>query len=662
MYSSRDELLTTYFSEDFSGFTGGGDTLVKDREEWVKITRQDFAQVKDPLRIELKDLAIQSLAETVAIVTGFFTIHLPIEDHILSRETARLVLVFHLESTGWKISHSSISIPYYLVREGEVYPLKELEERNQRLEEQIVERTVQLSDANAKLQFTNEKLEIEITERKLAEEESRLDRAAAEEANKAKSQFLASMSHEIRTPLNTLVGFSTLARSETDPAKLEQYHGILEQSSRSLMDLVNDILDMSKIEVGRMEFETVPVNLRLFVASLESIYRSLANQKMLEFMVIVADTVPVWIACDPVRLRQVLANLFDNAVKFTECGEVNCTISASDHGVGAGRSLIRFEIRDTGIGIPESARDLLFQPFRQLDPTITRKFGGTGLGLAIVHSLVGMMKGNITVDSREGMGSSFVIELPLQKTEPLPVEKLSALVSLVPRSILIIEDNAYNRRLLGDILMSWRQQITLAEDGLQALLFMEQHRFDLVLLDIRMPGIDGIEVARRIRLQEQQRSDVPVPIIAITADIDPATRNACFFAGINEVLPKPVIPEQLARAIATYCGQTDADMQLLSKQTCNDLGSNPGRSRQYREMLQRDILDELTCLKAALKCDDRAELVQTAHTLKGLCGHLADREPSELASWLQQNAPYAQHDELRHVVEKLVKCHGSWGM
>ena len=170
MYSSRDDRLTTYFSDDFSGFTGGGDFLVKDREEWVAITRQDFAQVKDPIHIELKDMAIQSLADTIAVATGFFTIHLPIEDHILSRETARLVLIFRKESVGWKISHSSISIPYYLVRDGEIYPLKELVERNQALEEMIVERTIQLSEANDNLQTINEELVREIEERKRTEE------------------------------------------------------------------------------------------------------------------------------------------------------------------------------------------------------------------------------------------------------------------------------------------------------------------------------------------------------------------------------------------------------------------------------------------------------------------------------------------------------------
>jgi PAS domain S-box-containing protein len=170
MYASRDDHLTTFFSEDFSGFTGGGDFLVKDRVAWVAITRQDFAQVKDPIRIELKDLAIQSLAETIAVTTGFFTIHLPIKDHILSRETARLVLIFRKESAGWKIAHSSISIPYHLVREGEVYPLKELASRTQFLEELVAERTKQLSEANEKLQRTNEKLAREIAERQQADD------------------------------------------------------------------------------------------------------------------------------------------------------------------------------------------------------------------------------------------------------------------------------------------------------------------------------------------------------------------------------------------------------------------------------------------------------------------------------------------------------------
>jgi PAS domain S-box-containing protein len=166
MYASRDDRLTAHFSEDFSGFTGGGDFLVKDRAEWVAITRQDFAQVKEPIRIELKDLSLQSLADTIAVTTGFFTIHLPIKDHVLSRETARLVLIFRKEAGGWKISHSSISIPYHLVQDGEIYPLKELIDRNQQLERVVAERTSQLREANESLRRTNEALAREIEERK----------------------------------------------------------------------------------------------------------------------------------------------------------------------------------------------------------------------------------------------------------------------------------------------------------------------------------------------------------------------------------------------------------------------------------------------------------------------------------------------------------------
>ncbi|MDP4197750.1 MAG: PAS domain S-box protein, partial [Bacteroidota bacterium] len=189
MYASRDDTLTNLFSDDFSGFTGGGDFLVKDKKEWVAITRQDFAQVKAPLHIELKDLSVQSLSDTIAVTTGFFTIHLPFKDHILSRETARLVLIFRKEAEAWKISHSSISIPYYLVREGEVYPLKELVERNKALEETVEERTIQLSEANDKLKKANEELAKEIAGHMEAERELRKSeqkyRLLVESANEA---------------------------------------------------------------------------------------------------------------------------------------------------------------------------------------------------------------------------------------------------------------------------------------------------------------------------------------------------------------------------------------------------------------------------------------------------------------------------------------------
>jgi len=465
------------------------------------------------------------------------------------------------------------------------------------------------------------------------------------------------MSHEIRTPLNALIGFSSLAHTATDPTKIAQYHAIIEQSSRTLMDLVNDILDMSKIEAGRMELESVPFNLRQLTGNLEEHYRHVAEQKKLAFQVVVTPDAPQWVLGDSVRLRQILTNLLANAIKFTESGAVNCNVSLSDHVLDGSNRMVRFEVRDTGIGIPEKGRSLLFQPFRQLDPSITRKFGGSGLGLAIVKSLVVMMNGSITLDSDEGTGSCFVVKLPLKATDQPPDELPTAPIALASGMVLVVEDNEFNRRLLKEILTSWGQQVLMAENGLQALQLMEQQRFDLVLLDIRMPDIDGIEVARRIRQREREQSETAVPIIAITADADAATHEACLAAGINAVLAKPVIPEQVASAIAAHCGgalpATRSEELLLNEQTCRDLGPNFERSRQYREILQKDIDEELQCLQIALERDDRKELGRAAHTLKGLYGHLANQEPAELAAWLQDNAHSARTEQLHQMRERL---------
>jgi signal transduction histidine kinase/CheY-like chemotaxis protein len=476
-------------------------------------------------------------------------------------------------------------------------------------------------------------------------------------ALQARSEFLALVSHEIRTPLNALVGFSTLARKATDPLKLGQYHAILERSSRSLLELVNNILDMSKMEAGRMEVEAVPFNLRQLVTSLEESYRSLANQKKLAFQMVIAENVPAWVLGDPIRLRQILVNLLSNAVKFTECGSVSCTVCLSGLAV-AGDPLVRFEVRDTGIGIPERNHSQLFQPFRQLDPTISRTFGGTGLGLTIVRSLTELMRGSLTFDSQEGVGSCFTIELPLRKTEAAPDDPAPAQV-MEPSAglILVVEDNAFNRLLLEETLTACGHQVTLAEDGFQALQMANEQRFAMILLDIRMPGIDGLEVARQIRRREQELLETPVPIIAITADADAATRETCLNAGINAVLTKPVVPEQLTRAIATHGGPaltaSWGKEPLLNGQTCGDLGDNPERARQYRAMLLRDIEEELLCLQTALGCDNRMELVRVAHTLKGLCGHLANRQPADLAAWLQQNGQAARPEQLQLVIEQL---------
>ena len=497
----------------------------------------------------------------------------------------------------------------------------------------------------------------EITERKEAELLILEAKVAAEQANKTKSEFLALVSHEIRTPLNSLVGFSRMARNTTDPAKLAQYHAILEESARSLMELVNDILDMSKIEAGQLECEAIPFNLRQLVRSLETDYNHLAQHKRLSFQMDVDDAVPEWVSGDPVRMRQILVNLLSNAAKFTERGGITCTIGIPGRNSTDDPSLIRFEVHDTGIGIPESKQSLLFEPFQQIDPSISRNYGGTGLGLAIVRSLTLIMGGSIGLVSQEGKGSCFTVELPLPETKPLPDLPPPRPVALTSGMALVVEDNRFNRLLFEELLTEWGLQVTLAENGLQAMELLEQQLVDLILLDIRMPGIDGIEVARRIRRREEKQGTPPVTIIAVTADRDTATREACIAAGINEVLAKPVIPEQLAKVIGIHCQGIVPVMPepqpLLNQQALKALGSDHNLVRKFRVILAQDIDAELKSLKGALESEDCLLLRRVAHTLKGLCGQLTNPVPGELAAWLQANAGSASAKQIGLVAKQL---------
>jgi len=477
----------------------------------------------------------------------------------------------------------------------------------------------------------------------LEAEQSRLDL-------RARTEFLATVSHEVRTPLNALVGFSGLARAATDPAKVEQYLGILEQSARTLMELVDDILDMSKLEARAMALEAVPFDLRRLATALEAQHRPLAEAKGLDFQAGVAGAVPAWVCGDPTRLRQVLANLLGNAIKFTGRGSVGFHLGLAERTGEAGARWLRFEVRDTGIGMAEASRALLFQPFRQLDASISRRYGGTGLGLAIVHDLVALMGGDIAVHSREGEGSRFVVELPLPEAPAEPA-------ALVPGSALVVEDNPFNRRLLEDLLTGFGQRVTLAGDGLQALELLEGQPFDLILVDIRMPGMDGLELARRIRRLEAGRERSATTILAVTADAGAGTRAAGLAAGLDAVLTKPVRPEALAQAIARHRPGTAAappgPVIPLDPRTRAELGADPRRALQFAALLAADIEAELKALRAALAAGDRPGLGRAAHTLKGLCGHLADPAAAGHASSLQRQAPAAGPEALRRLVEQL---------
>jgi CheY-like chemotaxis protein/two-component sensor histidine kinase len=424
------------------------------------------------------------------------------------------------------------------------------------------------------------------------------------------------------------------------------------------MELVNNILDMSKIEAGRLELETMPLSLHQLILSIENQFQTQAHFKEIGFRITPDKDMPVWVNSDPIRVRQILANLLSNAIKFTSAGEVVCLISVMNKPDENGFLPVRFEVRDTGIGIPEDKQPLLFEPFRQLDASITRKYGGTGLGLAIVQRLVRLMGGIITVTSNEGAGSTFIVELPLQAiAAPLAISKPEVSASNIPLSLLIVEDNKTNRILMHDTLTALGHTVTLAADGNEAIEHVAREPFNLILMDLRMPGMDGIEVTRRIRTLETDAGRARTPVIVVTADTDVQTRDTCLIAGIDAVVTKPapldkliaIIAEHTAGITEVITGKTAPEdkMHLLTLQTLGDMENDVLRIQKFSDILLADIEEEMSILHAALQTQDRQTLEQAAHTLKGLCGHLQNPLLKDLAILLQAEAKSADLPELQ---------------
>lgn len=377
----------------------------------------------------------------------------------------------------------------------------------------------------------------------------RESRKAAEDANKAKSQFLATMSHEIRTPLNGIIGMTELLTSANFSEEEKGYLQTLQTCADSLLDIINDILDFSKIESGKMELENTDFNFRNMVDAAVKPFLHYSKEKDISFECKIDDTIPENLIGDPVRVKQILVNLVGNAFKFTDKGRVHLAVEQLK--CEKEQAALRFTVSDTGIGIPEEKIDRLFKSFQQVDSSTTRRFGGTGLGLAIVKNLITFMGGCIDVESIPGEGSkfTFIISFKISNSKASSdTPGNEANFHNKDISILLVEDNTVNQTLIIKLLERKEIKVDVTGNGRAALRILEEKVYDLILMDIQMPEMDGYETTQEIRNKEAI-TGMHTPIIALTANATEQDRNLCLKAGMDDFLTKPLRSRKLYECI-----------------------------------------------------------------------------------------------------------------
>lgn len=391
---------------------------------------------------------------------------------------------------------------------------------------------------------------LDIHDRVAAEAELRRMKEAAEAANRAKSAFLANISHEIRTPLSGVLMAANLAVAENTSPEQKEYLDTIIACGKSLQLLLNDVLDLSKIEAGKMELQASDFSIRECLTDCIRLWGNNARQKGLALTLALEDDIPDLISGDALRLRQIILNLVGNAIKFTEHGSV--TVSARSNVWSNGQLSVVFSVKDTGIGIPLEKHSLIFREFEQAEDTTSRIFGGTGLGLAISSKLARLMGGEMWLESAVRRGSIFHFTANFK---PVSGIRKSNVVIEPGRSgdrlnILIAEDNAVNRRLATRQLEKYGHVVTAVDNGKKAVEISTAHMFDVILMDVHMPEVDGIEATRQIRQQEIS-TGMHVPIIALTAGAMKQDRDACLEAGMDAYLSKPINPEELLSTVST---------------------------------------------------------------------------------------------------------------